>query len=388
MIKLKDKYREKDLVSMQKVKDLYSFTNKESSYTVYDAPYWLFGELPETIPDDYYTDPNSMMQHQLKMIEKHYETKEFADDSYMGFLMPWFGTGVLASGFGTKVEMLPKMDPAVNMSEIKDPEEIDALKMPDPYKDGLMPTVLKQIDYFRENCDLPIGVTDCQGPLTTALSIIGYENYSYWMYDYPDVIHKLMGMVTDALIDWIKVQKKHMGKEYNEPAYVLGMRIDESAGSVWISDDDSVIMPSDLFAEFVKPYNEKVMLAFDGGAIHYCGSSNQNIDSYMNTKGLNCIHNLNLDQLDCAKKIRKACLDNGKVYYLGDFTPDTNRIADYYDEVFKEFPQQGMAVVSYVAPAISLMKGKYEADSRNKAKLGVIVQQIIEEKQKKYIVKA
>ena len=41
--------------------------------------------------------------------------------------------------------------------------------------------VIKTLEYFKDNCDLPRGVTDCQGPLTTALSVVGYDNYSYWL---------------------------------------------------------------------------------------------------------------------------------------------------------------------------------------------------------------
>jgi hypothetical protein len=277
--------------------------------------------------------------------------------------------------------MLHKMDPAVRMGAIKNPEELEALKMPDPNKDGLMPRVLKQIDYFKANCDLPIGVTDCQGPLTTALSIIGYENFCYWVYDYPEVMHKLMQLCTDALIEWIKVQKNHIGNE--DPAYVLGMRLPEGNG-VWISDDDSVIMSEGIFGEFVKPYNEQVLQAFGGGSIHYCGCSNQNLKHYMNTKGLVSIHNMNLDNFEAAKIFRKACLENGIVYYWADFTPDDSRMDSYFDEVFKDIPQEGMLVASYIAPAITLNKGKYEPKDRDKYTLSKFVAHVIQEKQKKY----
>ena len=38
-----------------------------------------------------------------------------------------------------------------------------------------MPRVLNTIRTMRQRTDLPVGVTDCQGPLTTALQIIGYD---------------------------------------------------------------------------------------------------------------------------------------------------------------------------------------------------------------------
>jgi hypothetical protein len=190
-----------------------------------------------------------------------------------------------------------------------------------------------------------------------------------------------MDLCTDALIEWIKVQKKHIGS--NDPAYVLGMRLPEGNG-VWISDDDSVIVNEGVFGEFVRPYNEKVLLAFGGGSIHYCGTSNQNLKQYMNTKGLISIHNMNLDNFDAAKIARKACLDNGIVYYWADFTPDDSRIDSYFNEVYKDISQEGMLIASYIAPAVALSKGKYEAKARDKIELSKRTAAIILQKQKKY----
>jgi hypothetical protein len=386
MVKLKEKYSARDQRSLERIKEVYAFKNRQAPYVIYDAPYWLFGEQEAAIPNGYCGEnPEIMMKFQLDNIITHYESNDYPDDCYCGFLMPWFGTGVLASGFGIGVEIPEKMDPAVQMSTIKDPKELEALKIPDPYKGGLMPRVLKQIDYFKANCDLPIGVTDCQGPLTTALSIIGYENYCYWVYDHPDVVHKLMQLCTDALIEWVKIQKKHIGN--SDPAYVLGMRLPEGNG-VWMSDDDSVIMNEGLFGEFVKPYNEQLLQAFGGGCIHWCGSSNQNLKHYMNTKGLVGIHNMNLDNFDAAKIVRKACLDNGIVYYWADFTPGNERLESYFDTVFKEIPQEGMIVASYIAPAITLNVGKYESKARDKTALSKLTTQIIQSKKKLYFQKA
>jgi len=370
---------------MEQIAEAYAFKNRRAPYSIVDAQYWLFGEVTDKIPDGYCgEDPNVMFEYQIKMIRSHYANKLLEDDIYVGFLMPWFGTGVLASGFGTKLEMLDKMDPAVNMSEIRHPEEIDELVIPDPEKSGLMPRVLRQIDYFRENCDLPIGVTDCQGPLTTAFQVVGYENFSFWMYDHPNIIHKLMDKCTDGLIEWVKAQKARMDPDDPKAGFVLGMRMPEEKGGAWISDDESVIMPPDLYAEFVKPYNEKFLAAFGGGSIHYCGNSNQNLENYMNTKGLTSLHNLHLDDFEGAKKIRKACLERGIVYYLCDFNLTDERIPEYYDIVFKDFPQEGMIVSSYIAPAITLNKGKYEAKERNRAELTDKIAEIIKDKRKKY----
>jgi hypothetical protein len=383
MLKLKKQYQSKDNISEQKLKEAFEFKNKIAPYVVNDVNYWLFGDSPEIIPDDYCgEDPSIMFDQQISKIRRHYET--YRNDCYMGFLMPWFGTGVLASGLGTEVGFNPKMDPAVMMSTMEDAQQINDLVMPNPYKDGLMPRVLKAIDYFKEHCDLPIGVTDCQGPLTTALSVIGYENFCYWMSDYPNLIHKLMDLCADSLIEWVKVQKKHIGVDNEEEGYIIGVKMPKGSGGIWIADDDSVIFNGDVFKEFVVPYNEKVLQAFGGGGIHYCGNSTQNKENYSQTKGLTCLHNFHLDNYGAVKETRNEMLDNNIPFYICDFTSGDERLESYYDELFVGIEQKGLVVTSYVAPEIALNKGNYEALKRNQHELGKRVEQMIEEKQRKY----
>ncbi len=299
------------------------------------------------------------------------------EDCYIPFLMPWFGTGVLASGFGVDVIFQEGMDPAVDLPKIKDVSQIRDLKLPNPKKDGIMPLVLNTIKYMKQNTDLPVGVTDCQGPLTTALSIVGYDKMIYWMYDYPDMIHELMQKVTDALISWVKVQKELSGQAMEDDAYVLGVKIPDGYGGVWISDDDSVMFSKDLYKEFVVPYNSQVLKAFGGGSIHYCGCSNQHIESFLATDGLTSIHNMNLDDLDSAAKMKRALSEKGIVYITSDFNVKDEHIDSYYEMLFKKMDTKGLIVVSYILPAVALDKGRYDACNRNTIELGKKIEEAI-----------
>jgi hypothetical protein len=150
----------------------------------------------------------------------------------------------------------------------------------------------------------------------------------YWMYDHPEAVHELMQTVTDALIDWVRVQKHTAGQDTCDDAYVLGTKIPSGLGGVWISDDDSTLLGADLYREFVVPYNSQVLQAFGGGAIHYCGCSNQHIDSFLATEGLRAIQNFNLDNLDAADvgtlygAYRFAEKLGVRFYLHGDVLPD------------------------------------------------------------------
>jgi len=355
-------------LSEEKLSLAYRFENKKAPIVIVDTNYWTFGDLLDAIPADYYTNPGSAFRYQMDKIEWHLEN--IPNDAYIPFLHPWYGTGVLASAFGIDLICNEKADPAVNISNMKNPEEIDELVLPVPGETGAMKVVTQIIDYFLAHSDLPVGFTDCQGPLSTAFQIAGYDNLCYWMYDHPDQVHKLMTLVTDALIAWVKFQKERTGQPLLGASYPLGVKVPEGYGGVWMSDDDSVIMESDLYNEFVRPYNEKLLSAFGGGCIHYCGNSTQNIDNYCNTSGVNSINNFNLDNIEAAAKIRRALREKGIAYMACDFVTSDQRMDDYYRELYKAMDgAEGLIVCAYVAPAIALDKGKYESASRDREEL-------------------
>jgi len=378
MIHLKEQFREHDEQAKAALKETFEFTNTTAPVIINDVNYWLFGDLPDNIPDDYCDeDPTSMMNFQLEKMKRHYAT--FTDDAYVGFLHPWYGTGVLASGFGIPIAYHEKADPGVGLSTVKVVEDLETITPPDPEKDGLMPQVLKTIEYFKSHCDLTIGITDCQGPLTTAVNVIGYDKFFYWMYDYPKKIHALMEIVTDALIAWVKLQKERIGTPLETESYPLGVRLPEGFGGAWMSDDDCVLLPANLYKEFVVPYNSRFLQAFGGGCIHYCGTATQHIDNFLATDGLTAINCLSLDDLAAAAKMKAALSTKGIVYMACDFSPSEERLPQYYRDLFSMMDQTGLVIVPYISPAIELDKGKYEAKQRDPLALAKRVNTAIEQ---------
>ena len=330
--------------------------------------------MPENIPPDYCdANPSSMIGYQTRKIQRHVQDY---DDCYLPFLMPWYGTGVLASGFGVPVKFLDRMDPAVNLATIREVQQLKDLKRPDPEKDGLMPRVLDTIRTMRRRSDLPVGVTDCQGPLTTALQIVGYDKLIYWMYDHPDAIHDLMQQVTDSLIDWVRLKG---GRRPGHRRRRLRARREDSRRlrRVWISDDDSVIFVHDLYREFVRPYNSQVLRAFGGGAIHYCGNSNQHIDDYLATDGLTAIQKPQPRRSRGAARMRHALAEKGIVYITADFNLDDDYIDAYYEMLFRKMGTRGLVVAAYIAPAISLAKGRYTPAHRDPQRTGRMIERAI-----------
>ena len=243
--------------------------------------------------------------------------------------------------------------------------------MPATGESGAMPLVVRMIDYFMANADLPVVFTDCQGPLATALQVIGYDKFCYWVHDDPHRIHKLMDLIADALIAWVKFQKTRTGQPLTGRAYPLSIKLPAGFGGVWLVRRrlGHHRAPTSIATSSGRT-TRRFLAAFGGGCIHYCGNATQNIENYCNTKGVTAINNFMLDNFEAAAKIRRALRDKGIVYMTCDFTPADGRLEAYFWELAKVMDgPEGLIIASYIAPAIALDKGKYEAASRDRVAL-------------------
>lgn len=341
------------------ITDTFRFQNNSVPFIINTANYFSFG-YGDQIPKAYYTSGESMYRRQIEQFRSHYD---LVCDDYVPYLMPWFGTGVMASGFGVDTVFNGRMDPTTGGFVINSVDEIDTLAVPDPYTDGFMPDVLDRIDWFRSHSKLPVCITDCQGPLTTAVQVCGYENTFYWFYDHPEAMHKLMRIVTDSLIKWIEAQKKHTGEPGNHCFGNQGVYVPEGVG-VWLSDDDAILMPPDLYREFVAPYNDQIFEAFGGGVLHFCGTASQQIENFKSMKYLKGINNFALGNLKELVELKNA-LSGKTVVIACDFTPIEYK--DYYTELFETLgvEREGLVIQSLFLPTIGLTEGRYEFIERD-----------------------
>jgi uroporphyrinogen-III decarboxylase len=362
MDNLQSKYQKRNEKSMELVNNAFSFKEaKEVPFIFNTANYFSFGYPEEELPEDYYTSIESMYNRQIEQFQRHYDLLE---DNFVPYLMPWYGTGVTASAFGVPVGFPSKMDPTTDCGIIDRPEDIDRIQVPDPEKDGLMPKVLETIKYFQENSNLPINFTDNHGPLTLAVQVLGYEKLFIWMYEHPEKVHKLMDILADTVIVWIKAQKKLMGHAYDYCIGNQGVPVGEGVG-VWFSDDDNVIISKEHYEEFAMPYHDKVLEAFGGGIIHYCGTANQHIPNFQQMKHLKGINNFALGDVQGTLELKKG-LDEKKITLVAcDFTHYD--YTDYYSQLFEQnnMTKEGLVVQSLFSPMTGVKDGKYEFITRD-----------------------
>jgi len=295
-------------------------------------------------PKAYWEDPALMVKFQEDAFVSHLSQ---VDDDTMPYFMPWFGTGVLASAFGCTVREATGDgdDPAVHGYCIHSVADIARLKMPDPYRDGQMPKVLKFIDYARSHSDLPIGLTDMNSPLSTMMQLCG-ENAYYWMYDEPQAIHDLMEMITESFIRWVKVQKQHTGHDLDETGGLQGVTSPKGVG-VWVSDDDLVTMTPALYEEFVVPYYSRLFTEFGGGHLHYCGNGNHQTPNILKIKGVRAINNSPMGKADVFAELVKTAGCGKLTIEIQDGAPVD--IEGYYPLLFEGLDDiRGLMLATFI----------------------------------------
>lgn len=314
-----------------------------------------FGTGAKDRPKEYWEDPKVMLDFQTQGYAEHLRQ---VDDDIIPYFMPWFGTGVLASAFGCEVKEATGKgdDPAVVRPIIDDVAQIAKLKSPDPYKDGLMPKVLRFMEYAREHGELPVGPTDLNSVLCTVIQIVGYENLFVWMYEEPDAVHDLLNIVTDAFISWVKLQKEYTGEPLDASNGLQGVWSPKGVG-VWMSDDDIVSVGPEHYAEFVVPCYNRIYEAFGGGSLHFCGKGGHQLKNIASMPCVRVINNSPLGNMQALAALEQG-RGEGVMLQIQDNIPVEPE--KYYDELFSSLSRlSGIMICTWALDTIAMKDGGY-----------------------------
>ncbi|MDR3070787.1 MAG: hypothetical protein LBU38_07265 [Propionibacteriaceae bacterium] len=178
--------------------------------------------------------------------------------------------GMVAEAFGASVEFLPTGEVAVLPAF----DDISAVR-------HLKPTPVRQLEYYSKmrawvdysqshiGTDYPFWGLDIQGPFSVADTIMGTTNLMLAMYDDPELVHKLLQMITDVSIELHSdhlAQAEHPGfPGRNFPS------ISENVGLVVSEDTPMIMLSPDMYREFSLPYVNQLSQHFGGLSVHCCG---------------------------------------------------------------------------------------------------------------------
>ena len=332
------KYEDRIQKSRDVIKKAWNFEKVPYTPTIiYYYPHYTIDQKLLVPWDKYLLEKELSLTIKIKSIEDHLKN---INDDYIPYIDTFMGTPIIASSFGANVKFFQDKDPWISSTLIKNIKEIDKLKKPDIKKSGLTKTILDFIDYWKieTNDRIPISIPDIQSPLSVGIDLMGAENFYLGLKDDPPRIHKLLKIVAEVIIDFIKALIPRV--EYNNEFFEwTGIYFPKDKGKVRISEDNLVSVSSETYLEFLQPYNEMILNEIGGGIIHWCGDGGNNFENVIKIKNLSGVHNssmgnLNLiaDQIHRLNEINKKY--NKKIFYFNSIGVPSRE--NMVDEILKK----------------------------------------------------
>ncbi|NLN18790.1 MAG: hypothetical protein GX162_05880 [Firmicutes bacterium] len=230
-------------------------------------PRELMADLPTYDLQEAYYDPDKMLFNHLRGLLR----SAYSPGDSIPSMRADMGCGIFPTLLGAEYTIRPDVRPWITGHVSKQklmqmtPDEID------PYS-GEFGRGLEYMAYFKKLLEgrVFIYTMDVQGPIDTAHQVLG-DAFFTELYDDPPFMHHLLELCTQALIKGIKACKEVNG-EGHDWAYHYNT-IYASRGGIKTSEDTTTLLREAHIQEFGVPYVRKLLQAFGGGWIHFCGSN-------------------------------------------------------------------------------------------------------------------
>jgi len=208
---------------------------------IIDSP-WLPNWAQMSIMD-YFSSQQKWFDANLKAI------KEFPDIIFIPGFWAEYGMCTEPSAFGTKCVWGENAFPSP-VKLTSDAKQIASAGKPNPQTDGLCPFVLKRLTHFRDRIESNghrIKFAVSRGPFNLASFLMGTTEFLTALKIQPEDINSLLSMVTDFIVDWLKLQKSTFN----------------SIEGIFLLDDIIGFVGPDDFKAMAKPYLARAFEAFD-----------------------------------------------------------------------------------------------------------------------------
>ncbi len=230
-------------------------------------------EWPKLTTNEALKSPEAMLLHQFSAASRTIESEH-------GWLMNIranYGVVIMAMPFGCELFVMPdEADSLPNCHPIGHEKALAWLDrgMPDlehPYLQQVW-EIGRRIEEIRRQYP-KIGKyvypyhPDLQGPMDI-LELIWGSDIFLWLVDEPELIHRMLGLISDFYIAVMKRWWSLVPPFDSEVSVHWGYM---QPGQIMIRDDSAMNLPPEMFEQYIRPYDQKLMDALGGGTIHACG---------------------------------------------------------------------------------------------------------------------
>lgn len=192
---------------------------------------------------DYFTNEQLWFDMNMKAI------KQFPDIMFLPGFWSEFGMCTEPSAFGSKCTWQENALPFADKI-IRDIAGISNISKPDPTTDGLLPFVLHRLKHYQgqiEKAGHAIRFAVARGPLNIASFLMGTTEFLMAIRTNPDEIKTLLDIVTEFIIDWLKLQ----------------IQTFPSTDGIFILDDIVGFMGDEDFRQSALPYLKRIYQSID-----------------------------------------------------------------------------------------------------------------------------
>ncbi|MBN1846296.1 MAG: hypothetical protein JW810_11475 [Sedimentisphaerales bacterium] len=220
---------------------------------------------------DYFTSDDCWFAANRKAIET------FPDTMFLPGFWAEYGMCTEPSAFGSRCRWHPATMPHAE-KVLADLARVDSLSKPDVRTDGLLPFVINRLRHTRPRIEAMghrIKFAVARGPLNIASFLHGTTELMMAMMTDPARCHKLIGLVTDFLVDWLRYQKEEF----------------PSIEGIMLLDDIIGFVGDRQCRDYVVPYFTRIFGAFDAKVRFLHNDANGLVSTpYLAGMGVNLIN--------------------------------------------------------------------------------------------------
>jgi hypothetical protein len=207
-----------------------------------------------------------------------------------------FGTGILSSVFGAELfimdealNSLPTTRPLGSLEKLEQMLDSGIPHLRTGYGAKVFDMAGKYLEwmepYPRIRKYVELYHPDLQSSMDVCELLYGSELFTDLL-ERPHFIKRLLELITQTYIDFMNAWNAIVQPRSGYATHWSMMH----RGAIMLRDDSAMNLSPEMVAKFIRPYDQRLLTTFGGGAIHFCGKGDHYLQVLTDMQGLYAIH--------------------------------------------------------------------------------------------------